>query len=312
MRSRPEPRVELPGPRRALGDLERVVTAPLATIAGDDVGLFGPGSVAWRVHRDPAYGIGGIASLFHQALHPVAMAAVDRLSDFSHNAWVRTWRTTEWVFTIVFGSTPAAEAAAARVRRLHERIEGVDPVTGRAYRADDQGLLLWVHAVGVEYSLRAYETYAHRLTPDDADRFGREMKTSGELVGLEHGSMPDTVAELRRYLAEMRDEVRMTDPAYAFFKAFLRAKMPLSMRGLWALHVVGMLALLPADVRRLYDAPRWIPAGRVTRSCVRLLLRSMNAAYPLFRPIRAARRRLDELERAAATPVSDGRLHEEA
>jgi uncharacterized protein (DUF2236 family) len=72
-------------------------------ISEDDTGYFGPGSVAWRIHRDPAYGIGGIASLFVQALHPVAMAAVDQHSDFSYNAWVRTWRTTEWVFTIVFG-----------------------------------------------------------------------------------------------------------------------------------------------------------------------------------------------------------------
>lgn len=292
------PRVELPGARRALDDLVRVVSSPLETIGDDDLGLFGPGSIAWRIHRDPAYGIGGIASLFHQALHPVAMAAVDEFSDFSHNAWVRTWRTTEWVFTIVFGGTAAAEEAGARVRRRHEHIAGTDPVTGRAYRADDQDLLLWVHAVGVEYSLRAYETYAHRLSRADADRFVREMKTSGALVDLEDGCMPETVAELRRYLEDMRSEVRMTEPAHAFFRAFLRAKMPLSMRGLWALHVAGMLALLPGDVRHLYGAPRWIPSGPVTRAGVRLLLRAMNVTYPLFRPIRKARRRLDELERA--------------
>ena len=296
---RSELRVELPGSRRALDDLVRVVTTPLETITPDDTGFFGPGSVAWRIHRDPSYGIGGIASLFHQALHPVAMAAVDQFSDFSHNAWVRTWRTTEWVFTIVFGSTSAAEDAAARVRRLHERIQGTDPVTGRAYRADDQDLLLWVHVVEVEYSLRAYEAYAHRLDPADADRFVREMKTSGALVGLEEGAMPETVGELRRCLDDMSAHVRMTDPAHAFFRAFLKARMPVSMRGLWALHLVGMLALLPRDVRRLYGAPRWIPSGAVTKGVVRLLLRAMNVAYPLFRPIRRARRRLDELERAA-------------
>ncbi|HEX2195502.1 MAG TPA: oxygenase MpaB family protein, partial [Actinomycetota bacterium] len=175
-----------------------------------------------------------------------------------------------------------------------------DPVTGRAYRADDQDLLLWVHAVGVEYSLRAYEAYAHRLSRDDADEFVREMKTSGALVGLEEHRMPDTVAELRRYLDEARTEIRMTEPADAFFRAFLRAKMPLSMRGLWALHLVGMLALLPRDVRRTYGAPRWIPAGPVTKAALRLLLRTMNVVYPAFRPIREARRRLDELERRHA------------
>lgn len=298
MKGRHEPRVELPGARQALHDLFRVVSSPLQTLSGDDLGLFGPGSVAWRIHRDPSYGIGGIASLFHQALHPVAMAAVDQHSDFAHNAWVRTWRTTEWVFTIVFGSAAAAEEASARVRRLHERIRGTDPLTGRAYRADDQDLLLWVHAVGVEYSLRAYEAYAHRLSPADGDRFVREMKTSGDLVGLEDAKMPSTRAELLRYLDAMRSETRTSDPAYAFFHAFLKAKMPVSMRGLWALHLVGMLGLLPEDVRREYDAPRWIPTGRGARLAVRVALRAINVVYPVFAPIRTARRRLDELEAA--------------
>lgn len=297
MTVRRAPQVELPGAKQALDDLFRVVSSPLETLSDDDLGFFGPGSVAWRIHRDPAYGIGGVASLFHQALHPVAMAAVDRHSDFSHNAWVRTWRTTEWVFTIVFGGTAAAEREAARVRRLHERITGTDPATGRAYRADDQDLLLWVHAVGVEYSLRAYEAYAHRLSPRDADRFVREMKMSGALVGLRDEMMPSSVAELRRYLGGMGAEIRMTEPANAFFDAFLKARMPVSMRGLWALHLVGMLALLPRDVRRLYGAPRWIPAGPATRAAVRLLLRTMNVVYPAFGPIRRARRRLDDLER---------------
>lgn len=294
------PRVEIPGARAALDDLARIVTSPLETLSSEDTGFFGPGSVAWRIHRDPAFGLGGVGSLFHQALHPVAMAAVDQHSDFSHNAWVRTWRTTEWVFTVVFGSKPAAEAAGARVRRLHERIRGTDPVTGREYAAEDPDLLLWVHAVGVDYALRAYQTFARRLGPEDADRFVREMKVSGRLVGLDEDLAPSTVAELRAYLDGMRSEVRMTEPAAAFFRAFVRAKMPVSMRGLWLLHLAGMLALLPRDVRKMYGAPRWIPAGPVTRLTIRALLRVMNVAYPVFAPIRAARQKLDRLEKGAS------------
>jgi uncharacterized protein (DUF2236 family) len=294
------PVVELPGPRQALADLCRVIARPLQSQSPADTGLFGPGSVTWRIHRDPAYGIGGIASLFHQALHPVAMAAVDQHSDFSYNAWVRTWRTTEWVFTVVFGSTGAAETAGARVRRLHERITGTDPVTGRDYRAEDPDLLLWVHAVGIEYTLRSYEIYAHELTAADADRFVREAKASGRLVGLEDELMPSSVAELRTYLARMSNQIRMTEPAGAFFRAFLRARMPFSMRAMWLLHLVGMLALLPADVRKLYGSPRWIPSGPVTRTVIRLTLRLMNVIYPIFKPVRDARRQLDALERGTS------------
>jgi uncharacterized protein (DUF2236 family) len=291
------PIVELPGVGQALADLTRTVTVPLQTISEDDTGYFGPGSVAWRIHRDPAYGIGGIASLFVQALHPVAMAAVDQHSDFSYNAWVRTWRTTEWVFTIVFGNKRAADSAADRVRTLHLRIQGTDPVTGRKYRADDPDLLLWVHAVSVDYSLRAYQAYAHRLSPADADRFVNEMRISGRLVGLDEELAPKSVDELRSYLDGMKGQIQMTEPAQAFFTAFLRARMPLSMRALWLLHLVGMLGLLPPEVRALYGAPRWVPTGRITRLSIRSFLRGMNVVYPVFKPIRDARRRLDELYR---------------
>ena len=99
--------------------------------------------------------------------------------------------------------------------------------------------------------------------------------------------------------------MQVTEPAQAFFDAFLRAKMPLGMRGLWLLHVVGFLALLPADVRALYGAPRWIPTGRVTRLCLRLFLRVMNVAYLVFKPIREARRRLDTLELSGPKAPTD-------
>jgi len=41
----------------------------------DLLGFFGPDSVTWRVHSDPAFSVGGIRALLLQALHPVAMTA---------------------------------------------------------------------------------------------------------------------------------------------------------------------------------------------------------------------------------------------
>jgi uncharacterized protein (DUF2236 family) len=295
-----ERRVDLPGVRRAVTDLSNVITASLETLSPEDTGYFGPGSVAWRIHRDPSFGVGGIAALFVEALHPVAMAAVDQHSDFAHNAWIRTSRTTQYLFTIVYGGKSAADAAAARLRKLHDGIRGIDPVTGRRYRAEDPDLLLWVHAIGVEYSLRAYEAYAHRLSMQDADRFVREMKTSARLVGLDPEIAPGSVAELRSYIDSV-SEIQMSDPAYDFFRAFLRARMPLTMRGPWLLHLVGMLALLPREFRRWYDAPRWLPAGRFARAAIRIILRLTNLTYPVLKPIRSARRRLDALEKDALT-----------
>src|SRR2546430_14379116 len=47
-----------------------------------DDGLFGPGSVVWRVHRDRAFLLAGVRSLVMQALHPLPMAGVAQ-----HSTW---------------------------------------------------------------------------------------------------------------------------------------------------------------------------------------------------------------------------------
>src|SRR4051812_25593617 len=105
-------------------------------MAARDHGLFGPGSVTWRVHSHPAMLIGGLRALILQSLHPLALAGVVQHSDFRSAPLGRLRRTAAYVATTTFGDTAAAEAAAERVRRVHTRINGIDPVTGRRYSAE--------------------------------------------------------------------------------------------------------------------------------------------------------------------------------
>lgn len=61
-----------------------------------DVGLFGPNSVAWKVHADfPSMMVGGLSSLMIQALHPRALAAVWDHSNFRHQLKARLARDTQ-------------------------------------------------------------------------------------------------------------------------------------------------------------------------------------------------------------------------
>ena len=137
------------------------------------------------------------------------MAAVDQHSKFREDPWGRLERTTNFVLATTYGDTATAEAAAARVRTVHERIHGVDPCTGGPYAANDPDLLLWIHAVEVESFLLVYRTYAGRVTTADADRYVTEMARVAELVDrdgkysyeLHHDSavavgVPGTVAGL--------------------------------------------------------------------------------------------------------------------
>lgn len=134
----------LPGAGEALSSVQLLVEACVATLSESDPGLFGPGSVSWKIFRSPAYGVSALASLLLEALHPVAMAAVDQHSDYRLDAWRRARRTADYVFTVTFSGREAALAAAAHVRAIHARIGGTDPVTGRTYRADDRDLLAWI------------------------------------------------------------------------------------------------------------------------------------------------------------------------
>src|SRR6266566_269177 len=120
--------------------------------AGDD-GFFGPASVTWRMSADLASPVAGLRSLLMQALHPLAMAGVDQHSGWRTDPVGRLAATSAYVSTISFGERAAAEHAAARVRKIHEHVRGVDAVTGRPYAATDPALLLWVHVALVESAI---------------------------------------------------------------------------------------------------------------------------------------------------------------
>lgn len=290
----------LPTIREAIASMEAVIAGSVETVSAEDTGLFGPGSVSWRICREPAYAISAIAGLLMGAIHPVAMAAIDQHSDYRLDAWRRAHRTTQYVFTITFGSSAAAVAAAERVRLIHERLGGVDPVTGRTYRADDPDLLLWIHCVNTRMALAGQQAFGRPLTHEDQDRYVAEQVKAAALVDLAEALVPASVAQLDLCLAEDRP-LTLSPAARLFADLLLRAQMPWTMRPFWALHVAGALMILPPDVRALYGFPGWLPRGRLARHAIRAVLRTMDLAYAAFPPIRRARRHLRLVQAAASS-----------
>jgi uncharacterized protein (DUF2236 family) len=178
-----------------------------------DDGFFGPVSVAWRISGDLTTPVAGLRALIIQALHPLAMAGVDEHSNWRADPVGRLAATSGYVSTITFGERASAERAAARVRRIHERVSGVDSVTGQEYRASDPALLLWVHAALVDSNLAAREKFGTPVTAEDADRYVEEMVVAAELVGVPAADVPDSAAALARYLASVRPQLRCTPAA---------------------------------------------------------------------------------------------------
>lgn len=255
-------------------------------MSAPDLGYFGPGSVAWRIHSEPCTLVGGLRALLIQALNPVAMAAVAEHSDYKVDPWARFRRTSEFVTTTIFGSKEQVDRAARRVRAVHKRISGTDHVTGRTYRADDPDLLLWVHAVEVDSFLVAYRRYGRQLSDEDANRYVAEMVRAAGLVGLDPGEVPSDTDSLISYLGSQ--DLVMTPAAKDGMRVVLAPPMPLPLRPLWLVPATAAVAILPKEVRELYGLP-WVsqadPAVRISTST---LFRTLGLLLPPPPPVRDA------------------------
>jgi uncharacterized protein (DUF2236 family) len=225
-------------------------------------GFFGPDSVTWRVHADPSFSVGGLRALLLQALHPVAMDGVARFSGaFRDDPWPRLGRTAAYVQTLAFGTRTEALRAVTRVRGIHRRLGGVEETTGRAYRADDPDLLLWVHCCEVDSLLGTARRGGVPLTDDEADGYLTEQVTAAELVGVPAGEVPTTVADLDAYFRRMRPSLAVTPAARNACRLILLPPMPTWVRYLtpaqpaWGGLASLAVALLPQWARQLYSLP---------------------------------------------------------
>lgn len=246
-----------------------------------DTGLFGPGSVTWRVHASPAMLIGGMRALIVQALHPLAMAGVFEHSDFRERPLFRLRRTAEYVATTTFGDTATAEAAGARVRAIHRHIRGTDPVTGREYSAEDPATLLWVHCVEVHSFLAAFKAYGGRIAARDQDRYLAESARSAALVGIDPADVPPTRADMRDYFASVLPSLcvsqgTLTAIGFVASPPLTRELLPYAP----ALRVSASAAvsLVPRHLRRLAGIDRPWAADALTRATVGAAVRTLALA----------------------------------
>jgi uncharacterized protein (DUF2236 family) len=239
----------------ATGLIERSAAAYVSGVPEDaaDDGLFGPASVAWRVSTDLASPVAGLRSLLMQALHPLAMAGVDQHSGWRRDPVGRLAATSAYLATVTFGERAVAEQAAARVRRIHRHVRGVDAVTSRPYAAGDPSLLLWVHAALVQSSLAAVWAFGTPLSAEDSDRYVMEMMVAAELVGVPRPLVPASVAELERYVASVRPGLSCT-PAARESMAYLLDPPGLDeeIAGFWQDVRDAAIAVLPEWARQMY------------------------------------------------------------
>jgi uncharacterized protein (DUF2236 family) len=279
----------------AAGLVERAAAAFTASVPGSpaDDGFFGPGSVTWRLNRDLSAPVAGLRSLLVQALHPLAMAGVDQHSDWRADPVGRLSSTAAYLVTITYGDKASARRAADRVRKIHERVRGTDPVTGRPYAAGDPDLLIWVHAALVDSVLAAADLFGTPLSAPDRDAYVAEMTAAAELVGVPAGRAPSSAAELDAYLGAVQPELTLS-PAAAESTAYLLGLPGLDedTADIWRQVADAAVASLPAWALNLYGRK---PAALTAeyREEVRQVLGVLDVLYMGEPGVLEARQRLE-------------------
>jgi uncharacterized protein (DUF2236 family) len=125
------------------------------------------------------------------------------------DAWARLRRTRKFIETRTFGTTAEAERAGRRVRKIHESLTGTDS-EGTRYRVDEPELLLWVHCGEVASCADIARRSGLPFCAADLDTFVAEQRASAELIGIDRGAAPASMAELDAYCEAGRGCTRAT------------------------------------------------------------------------------------------------------
>jgi uncharacterized protein (DUF2236 family) len=239
---------------------------------------FEDGARIRQVHGDASMFVGGIRALLLQSLHPLAMAGVMDHSGFEGDPWGRLQRTSHFLAVTTFGTARDAEAMAAAVRAVHERVVGTAP-DGRPYAASDPHLLRWVHVAEIDSFLAAHQRWgADPLDAEGRDTYVAEAARVAEELGV--SDPPRSEAELRAQLKAYRPELRGTPAARRTARfLLLNPPLPLLARAPYGGLAASAVSLMPLWARRELRLP-YLPVTE------RLLVRATGTA--LTRTIRWA------------------------
>ncbi|AKT37831.1 oxygenase MpaB family protein [Chondromyces crocatus] len=257
-----------------------------AHACGDVEGLFGPGSMMWRVFRESISFSAGIEALLLQIALPAVGAGVAQNSNFRSDVIGRARRTFASLAAWVFGDLPTALTMSFKIHKLHARVRGTIPadisprLAGTPYRANDPPLLFWVHATIIDGSARAYERFVEPLSRVELERYHREANLLAIVMGVPPDQVPPTWADFQAYMQCMLHgdalDVGPTtrEIAHTLFNNSLT-------RG--PLDEALTIGLLPEHLRAAFDLP-WGPTWQ-------------RASDALFASLRVGRQVLPDLLR---------------
>ena len=217
--------------------------------------LVAPDSISWRVFKNPvALFIGGVAAVILELAEPRIRTGVWEHTTFKHDPVGRLRRTGLAAMITVYGARSVSETMIARVRRMHDRIEGVTPA-GVSYRANDPELLAWVQATAAFGFFNAYSTYVSSLSDADLDRFLYEGKDAARLYGAVDA--PRSKDDWRELYGKMKPHFERSPIIFEFLSIMRRAPaLPNPVRLAQGTLIRAAVDLVPQDARAIIGLDR--------------------------------------------------------
>lgn len=217
-----------------------------------DLGLFGPDSICWQVHRDfSCMLVGGMSALLLQMLHPAALSGVWDYSNFRSDLLGRLRRTGQFIATTTFGSKQDAINMIDRVKKIHDQVKGVTPY-GIPYAANDGHLLTWVHVAEMRSFLQAYLRFKNpHLTIEQQNQYYQETASIAKALGAV--DIPMTVDDIEHYLLEQKRHCLFDQRTHDVFSILSSPPAEHKLSAFFAhqsLH--AGVALLPEFARQFY------------------------------------------------------------
>lgn len=262
-----------------------------------DEGYFGPESIFWQVNQEMYSLFGGARALLMQAAHPLVSAGARQTSFYARDPWKRLIRTVQLQLILAFGSKQEAEATADRVNKLHETINGIDPVTGLYYDGLDHDLLLWVHATLEESTILFYEKTVRPLSPTEREQYHQENLISAELILLPRDHVPPTYPDLREYIDGVvkGNDLLLTDVALEVFDLMRGGPVPRTVKPVWLFIAFAARGTLAPELQDLYNVTWDAKRQRVLDANLAMMRRTrpiLPERLRLVRPAAWAKRRL--------------------
>lgn len=179
-----------------------------------DYGFFGPDSVAWRVWMYPTSAVCGFSrSVVIEELDPFLVAAVDRTGKIYRDPQARYDHTLAYFSTVIVGDSETVVKSAEVLVKIHAKQgQGIEPVSGLPYDANNPESQLWILVTAWHSILYSYETLGPGPLSDAEDReYWAQCAIAAQLQTCDPNLVPRSRDGVRAYFDEIRPRLAASE-----------------------------------------------------------------------------------------------------